>query len=154
MITRRFVLSGAGLLVLAPAISACNSVRLDVPVDSVIVTEEALAYVNTLRANTGLVPLESDARASAAARRQAENMARRGRMTHSGFRGRMRGAGVSFPAAENIAMGQPDTASAVESWASSSGHRRNMLGDYGRVGVAYARRDGGRPYWAMVLSGQ
>jgi uncharacterized protein YkwD len=153
MLTRRLFINGAGAAILAPALVACSTTRFSGSVGSKVVTQEALAYVNTLRANAGLTPFDPDSASSAAAREQAEIMARNGRMAHGNFGGRMRRNGVSLPAAENIAYGQPDTPTVIEIWANSSGHRRNMLGDYARVGVAYASRKDGRLYWAMVLSG-
>lgn len=155
MIARRALLSGAGILLMVPGIAGCTSTSapVDGAIESGIVTGEALAPVNTLRINNGLQPLLADDVLSRAARDHAETMAARGRVTHAGFRGRMRLAGVNFPAAENVAFGQPDTESAVYGWSQSTGHRRNLLDDeFGRVGVAYASGAGGRRYWAMVLS--
>ncbi|TCD16547.1 CAP domain-containing protein [Oricola cellulosilytica] len=155
MIGRRALLTGAGVLLVAPVIAGCTtrSATVDGPIESGIVTGEALAPVNTLRVNNGLQPLLADDVLSRAALDHAEAMAVQGRVTHAGFRGRMRAAGVNFPAAENLAFGQPDTESAVYGWSQSAGHRRNLLDDeFGRVGVAYASAAGGRRYWAMVLS--
>ena len=153
MISRRRFGLGATAAILALGASGCSTVSADDgPVTSSIATGAALAPVNALRAARGLPPLVADATLSAAAREHAEAMVRRGRVSHAGFRGRMRRAGVVFPAAENVAMGQPNTEAVVAAWEQSRGHRRNMLGNYKRLGVARAQRPGGRPFWAMVLA--
>lgn len=81
-------------------------------------------------------------------------MAKSGRLNHNRFRARMRSHGIAGSAAENVAMGQPNLPSVIASWQKSRGHRRNMLGNFSRVGVAVARdsASGNRPYWTMILA--
>ena len=152
MISRRVFAFGGLAACLASGVTACSTVSYDGPVTSAVTTGAALGPVNALRSENGLSPLIADANLSAAARQHAESMARRGRVSHAGFRSRMRRANVVFPAAENVAMGQSDGEAAVAAWAGSAGHRRNMLGEFTRFGVARAERPGERPYWAMVLA--
>ncbi|HXV30824.1 MAG TPA: CAP domain-containing protein [Sinorhizobium sp.] len=123
-------------------------------------TAATLGYVNGLRQGKGLSTLVSDPAASVAALHQAARMAETGKMQHNigwrdNFHDRMKGQGVTFPVAENIAMGQEAAEDAYRAWVNSSGHLKNMLGDYRGLGVAMARNSasGNRPYWAMVLSG-
>ncbi|WP_421854106.1 CAP domain-containing protein [Oricola sp.] len=154
MISRRRFVLGAAVACLASGVAACTTpiAVFEGPVTGAIATGAAIGPVNAFRAENGLSPLAADDGLSIAARQHAEFMARRGRLSHAGFRGRMRRAGAVFPAAENVAMGQTDADAAVVAWSQSAGHRRNMLGDYARVGVARAERAGGRPYWVMVLA--
>ncbi len=81
-------------------------------------------------------------------------MAKSGRLNHNRFRARLRKHGIAGAAAENVARGQSNVASVVASWQNSRGHRRNMLGNYSRAGVAVARdpSSGNRPFWTMILA--
>ncbi|HEV7307545.1 CAP domain-containing protein [Ensifer sp.] len=123
-------------------------------------TEASLGYVNKLRKGRGLTPLVPDRAASVAAMSQAARMAKSGKMQHligwnDSFYDRMKGQGVTLPAAENIAMGQDDAERAYDAWYKSPKHLENMLGNYRGLGVAVAQNaaSGNRPFWAMVLSG-
>ena len=153
MIARRALVLG-GVAMLA---SGCTSLEgpfgsVDLPAD--IVTRKALKQINALRADQGLDPVRPDRAAERAALDAARTMARRGRMEHGDFVKRVRRNGVDGGAAENIARGQPDVETVMTVWTRSSGHRKNMLGDFSGLGVAVARnpeRDN-RPYWAMVLT--
>jgi uncharacterized protein YkwD len=89
---------------------------------------------------------------------QAARMASAGKMRHNigwrdSFYDRMKGQGVTLPAAENIAVGQKDAERAYDAWYNSPKHLENMLGNYRGLGVAVAQNSssGNRPYWAMVL---
>jgi uncharacterized protein YkwD len=158
MISRRALVGGSGLIIFAPAVSGCTTISLlgsvgrSGPVESAIFTEEALAPVNTFRATSGLEPLAAGRALSGIARERARAMARRGRLNHDGVKRLIETAGVGLPAAENIATGQPDTDAVIVAWSKSAGHRRNMLGEYRQFGLGYARVEGGRPYWSMVLA--
>ena len=123
-------------------------------------TPASLALVNRLRAGRGLPPLALDAAAQRAAMDQAARMAAAGRMEHNiglgaNFLKRMKGMDVPLPAAENIAAWQKSATEAFEAWYRSPKHLENMLGAYRGLGVAVVSNptSGGRPYWAMVLSG-
>ena len=48
--------------------------------------------------------------------------------------------------AENIAKGQQSAESVMNSWKNSSGHNKNMLGNYKRIGIC---RKG--PYWGQMF---
>jgi uncharacterized protein YkwD len=50
---------------------------------------------------------------------------------------------------ENIAMGQKDAASVMDSWMKSPGHRANILNcGYKHIGIGLAYR-GKSPYWTQ-----
>ena len=157
MIERRaLLLTGASLL--AAGLTGCTSAMVTSSTGpaapATVVTAEALAPLNRLRAASGLGPVRADPALEQAATQHARAMARSGRVTHAGFRNRMRGNGIMGAAAENIASGQPSVDAVMEAWSGSRGHRTNMLGDFDRVGVALARNpaSGNRPYWTMVLA--
>jgi uncharacterized protein YkwD len=52
--------------------------------------------------------------------------------------------------AENIAWNYPPSA-VVEGWMNSSGHRRNILGNYTHIGVASCLNEKGEPYYTQVF---
>ncbi|WEX77914.1 CAP domain-containing protein [Sinorhizobium numidicum] len=160
-IRRRALLRAGGLLSLG-VLAGCTTSELLSPGEGSgsDQTEATLGYVNTLRKGRGLQTLVGDPVASVAAMYQAARMARAGKMRHDigwrdSFHDRMKGQGVTLPAAENIAMGQDDAERAYDAWLNSPKHLENMLGDYRGLGVAVAQNSasGNRPYWAMVLSG-
>ena len=80
----------------------------------------------------------------------AEQMARRGRLTHSPMRLKM---GLGYPrAAENIAWNQKPEADVMRAWMGSWGHRANILHSaMDSIGVGVA--DSGRgPYWCACFA--
>ncbi|MEM6462339.1 MAG: CAP domain-containing protein [Pseudomonadota bacterium] len=121
---------------------------------SSIVTSQALNVVNAFRSKNGRRPLKADPVLARAALDHSKAMAENGKLNHNRFRARLRSFGISGAAAENVAGGQPNLASVVAAWEKSRGHRRNMLGNYNRAGVAVARNSasGNRPYWTMILA--
>ena len=109
--------------------------------------------VNTYRRAEGLPALRRNARADAAAKEHAEDMARNGFFGHRGsdgstVGGRLRAAGCTFTAAgENIAKGWKTDDQVVAAWIASPGHQRNMLGKFRQYGVAQAG-----DVWVLVLA--
>jgi hypothetical protein len=80
------------------------------------------------------------------AQEHANDMARRDRLDHAGFKGRA----ASGARAENVAYGSASEAGALAQWRGSPRHARNMrLG--GCKGVASAQSRSGRIYWVMVI---
>ncbi|WP_377295042.1 CAP domain-containing protein [Rhizobium sp. SG2393] len=154
--SRRLLLCGAGALTLA-TIAGCATKPKGPPANGADQTATVLPLINDLRAKRGLSPLSYDPAAARAAEGQAIRMAEARKMAHligltDTFLGRMKGAGVALPAAENIAAGQQSPEAAYQAWVDSPKHLENMLGPYRGLGVALARTADGRPYWAMVLS--
>ncbi|UWR21542.1 CAP domain-containing protein [Sulfitobacter sp. S190] len=140
------------------AVSACAappsqdvvSRSLTAPSFSSSVVDQQL---NALRASRGLSTLKRSRALDRAAQMHAADMARRNFFSHKGSNGstvgrRSKMAGYDWcRVAENIAKGQPDTASVMQAWKASSGHLRNMtIRDMDNYGIA---RSG--PNWVMVL---
>ncbi len=161
LIERRGLLRATAILSLG-ALAGCTTSKVLTPESGTgsDQTAASLGYVNKLRKGKGLTELVADRAASAAAMSQAARMAKVGKMQHligwnDSFYDRMKGQGVTLPAAENIAMGQDDAERAYDAWFKSPKHLENMLGNYRGLGVAVAHNaaSGNRPFWAMVLSG-
>jgi len=103
------------------------------------VEKNIIHFTNLQREKHGLKPLEVSPNLMGSARKQGAWMARNRCMMHRGG---------SF--AENIAMGQPHSSSAVRSWMNSSGHRANILSSrHRRIGVSAYRTKGGTIYWCQ-----
>lgn len=128
----------SGLLALSLAMSACaptgvggvQRLSFGQSVDLAAVG----ARLATLRAGQGVSrPLSHSAALQAAAQAHADDMSRSGNLSHTGSNGstltaRLQSAGYSACyGAENIAVGQTNTAQVFEDWMGSSGHRRNIL---------------------------
>jgi uncharacterized protein YkwD len=94
---------------------------------------------NRERVRRGLLPLILDMRLMRSARRHNGWMARSGAFQHG-----------NAPVAENIAMGQRNSAQAMNSWMNSSGHRANILNaSYRKIGVSAYRARNGSIYWTQ-----
>ena len=106
--------------------------------------------LNDYRRAHKLPPLAYSSELAAAAQWHANDLARRNRLDHKGFRERMRV--ISSTAAENVSYGCETEDCAIRQWARSSHHRRNMLmKGVSRFGLASARSDKGRMYWVLEL---
>lgn len=126
------------------------------------IRQQMLVELNRIRSAHGLGALNLDPDLDAAAQGHADDMARRGLLSHTGSDGsdagdRILRVGYRYREyAENISQGNADVASAVQSWMNSPGHRANILlpgvRDLG-VGFAQGQPTGNYPglYWVMVL---
>jgi uncharacterized protein YkwD len=107
--------------------------------------------LNGFRREHGRHPLSYSAALAAAAYAAAHSMANRNHLDHSGFSARIADL-VSGVGAENVLWGCDTEDCAIRMWAKSSGHRANMLRrDVSMYGIASARADNGRRYWALEL---
>lgn len=138
-------------------LSGCQTFSL-LKVDGAGPGASAEEHLAAIRKGAGLPPLASDRELEKAARQQAEFMAATGKMVHTTARGRdfltrVRGQGIEVAAAENIAYGRFGLDGLFEAWVNSPGHRRNMLDPrFSRFGLASARGEGDRRYWALIVA--
>lgn len=122
------------------SVTVGNSAPVPVAPPEIHATElQLVERTNAERVRHGLSPLVLDPSLLQSARRHAAWMTRNRVLRHTG-------AAV----AENIAMGQPTTAHAVQDWMRSPGHRANILNrSYTRIGVAGYRAPDGTVYWCQ-----
>ncbi len=113
--------------------------------ESAAAEQELFRMINRDRAEAGVPELAWNEWLAQAARKHAEEMARRGRLSHQfpgepGLRDRVAATGIRFDAsAENVALG-PTTAGINHDWMLSPGHRANILDPkYNAIGVAVVR---------------
>ena len=134
-LNRRNLIAGAALG-LAAAIAGCATPPPPPqPANSRDYSAAAVASVNAIRAKKGLKPVSVDPAAAGAAVSQARRMASYRKMAHllgpgDDFKARMKGGGVSLPAAENVATGQDSLERAIDAWVKSPKHLHNMPVSY------------------------
>lgn len=113
---------------------------------------EVFALTNQARVDEGKPLLTYNAALAKAAYDHARDMHDQDYFDHTSkdgrtFSQRAKAAGYdAFPSAENIAWGQRSPAEVMDSWMTSSGHRANILGPSGEIGVGYV--DG---LWVQVF---
>ncbi|MFA5527669.1 MAG: SafA/ExsA family spore coat assembly protein [Peptostreptococcales bacterium] len=119
---------------------------------------EVIRLVNVERSKNGLKPLSENWELSRVARYKSEDMMSKGYFSHtsptygSPF-DMMRNFGIRYQTAgENIAYGQKSAAQVMEGWMNSSGHRANILNaNFTQIGVGYAVKSNGTPYWTQMF---
>jgi uncharacterized protein YkwD len=118
--------------------------------------EAILRYTNEYRRSQGKPPLQRDAAAAEQAEKHSSNMARgKTGFGHSGFKERVNAvsgaSGRVSAAAENVAYGQQDAESVVKGWIRSKQHRKNMLGNYNKIGIGVAKSRDGTLYFTQLF---
>ena len=114
--------------------------------------------VNQYRKSRNLPPLTLDSRISVQARVHSDAMAS-GQVpfSHQGFEERVRLSTKSIPfrsAAENVAYNQGFSdpgRQAVEGWIKSSGHRKNMEGNFNLTGIGVSKNARGEYYFTQIF---
>ncbi|MCC3769714.1 sigma-70 family RNA polymerase sigma factor [Streptomyces sp. UNOC14_S4] len=118
---------------------------------------QVTALVNAERAKAGCSPVTENGTLDRAAQGHSDDMAARNFFDHTNPDGK--GPGDRITAAgyrwstygENIAYGQQDPASVMDSWMHSDGHRRNILNcSFKEIGVGVNHAPGG-PRWTQVF---
>ena len=119
--------------------------------------DEVLKYTNQFRKSKGLKALEMRDDLNAIARKHSEDMAS-GRCTfgHDGYDLRVSKIKKTIKpcdgyVAENVAYGASNGKEAFDTWKNSSGHRKNMLGDYKYIGIGTARNKKGVIYYTQIF---
>ena len=117
---------------------------------------DVVTLVNSERAKAGCSALAVNAALTKAASDHSTDMATRNYFSHDtpegvDFSARITAAGYAWSGAgENIAMGQANAASVMDSWMNSSGHRANILNcGYRDIGVGVAANGAGQLYWTQ-----
>ena len=137
--TRRYITFVTALLLavglFAPAVLAGPS-------------DDLLALINTERAGAGLAALSVDRTIAAHAPRHTEEMLAAGTSYHTAD---LRGVASGWSKlGENVGRG-PTVASLHHSFMSSSGHKKNVLGDYTHIGVGTGVSEHGLVFATVVF---
>jgi uncharacterized protein YkwD len=119
--------------------------------------EDVLKYTNQFRRSEGLKALEIRDDLNAIARKHSEDMADgRCAFGHDGYDLRVSKIKKTIKPCdgyigENVAFGANNGKEAVDTWKNSSGHRKNMLGDYKYIGIGTARNKKGVIYYTQIF---
>jgi uncharacterized protein YkwD len=112
---------------------------------------------NRLRTEAKLSRLVVSVKLQAAAQRHAKDMAAQGKMAHTGSdhsepMDRIKATGYQYRrAGENIAAGRFGIERLMKGWMDSPPHKRNILGSFSQIGVAYATAVDGKRYWCVTF---
>lgn len=120
------------------------------------IREDVLKYTNDFRRSKGLPALEMKDGLNKLAQEHSSNMARgKTGFGHDGFTQRQQAAHKFLPSvnafAENVAYGATSGKEVVKGWRKSSGHRRNMLGNYKYIGIGVAKDKKGTLFYTQVF---
>ncbi|MGZ8539132.1 MAG: CAP domain-containing protein [Chitinophagaceae bacterium] len=118
---------------------------------------DVLSQTNKFRRSKGLPALVINEDLNALAQKHSANMAKgRVRFGHGGFSQReaqaKRKINPLHSFAENVAFGPTTGKQVVTMWKNSSGHRRNMLGQYKYIGIGIAKDRRGHIYYTQVFA--
>ncbi len=119
--------------------------------------EAVIRAHNRIRADAKLPALAVSRKLQAAAMLHAKDMAARKQMTHTGKDGksafdRITAEGYRYRrAGENIAAGRFSVDRLMKGWMESPHHKRNILGSFSQIGVAYATAEDGKRYWCVTF---
>jgi uncharacterized protein YkwD len=118
--------------------------------------EDVLKYTNQFRKSKGLPVLEMMNDLNAIARKHSQDMASgRRSFGHGGFKEReskMKKLIKTYhSSAENVAYGATNAKEALAIWKNSSGHRKNILGNYKYTGIGTARNRQGIIYYTQIF---
>ncbi len=118
--------------------------------------EGILANVNAYRRSKGLANLQMSGAASQQAELHSRNMATgKTAFSHDGFSQRIttisNAIGKTSAAAENIAYGSTTARQVVDGWIKSSGHRKNIEGNYNLTGIGVYSDAKGVLYFTQIF---
>jgi len=134
----------SALFVFSAAVSPTNQLANDV-----------LKYTNEYRRSKGLKELIMKDDLNSLARKHSEEMAS-GRLSfgHSGYDQRVTKVKKVYGTtimAENVAYGARDAKEVFSLWKKSTGHRKNMLGNYKYIGIGTAKTKRGVIYYTEIF---
>lgn len=115
-----------------------------------------LYYVNQYRAKHHLKPLKINASMSAEATQHSLAMAHHAvPFGHQNFNKRINRLFKEIKqcqgGSENVAYNYKDAKDVVRNWLTSSGHRRNIEGNYNLTGIGVARDNKGKLYFTQIF---
>jgi hypothetical protein len=142
-----------GILAFSSTLIISAAVSTD-PVDLEVYKREVVRLTNEERVKRGLTPLIADSDMFAASQIRAEELPRQfshTRLNNTRFYTVLDELGIEYAAcSENIAMTPFGPERVVELWMDSDGHRKNILGNYTKIGVGIAK-SADNYYWEMSL---
>lgn len=150
-----FILKGCFLLALLASYGFSQAQRLSKREER-FYQQEILKYINQYRSQRGLNALVLNDDLNTIAYSHSSGMSRGSvAFGHDGFNDRMAKArsitGNLSGFAENVAYGMQSPKEVSQDWYGSSGHRRNLLGNYLWTGIGVERDRDGYLYFTQVF---
>ncbi len=138
-----------GILSLSFLLTSFNSPKEDL-------TEDILKYTNQYRKSKGMTALTMENDLNEIASKHSKDMAKgRCAFGHAGFDERQSKAQKIIRPfsgmAENVAYGANDGREVVTLWKNSTGHRKNILGNYKYIGIGHAKDNRGVIFYTQVF---
>ena len=128
-----------------------------IPATDSDLNNEILSYTNNYRQSNSRTVLTMRDDLNGIAQKHSSDMAK-GKVPfgHTGFDDRDAKARKLLPGmtkfAENVAYGANSAKEVFTMWKNSSGHRKNMLGDYKYIGIGTATDKKGTTYFTQVFA--
>jgi uncharacterized protein YkwD len=119
--------------------------------------QSVFQQINQYRQQQGLAPLTLNSTITGQARQHSKNMANSRTLSHNGFNTRVQTISKTIAvrgAAENVAYNagfSNPAAQAVNGWLKSSGHLKNIMGNYNLTGVGVAKNSQGEFYFTQIF---
>ncbi len=127
----------------------------DLPQDNLTLNEEILSLVNEHRRSNGLNDLLPNDICDLEALTHSRNMADGSvEFGHNGSDlrfNRIEAETGAIAFGENVAWGQTDAASVMESWLESEGHRKNIEGQFTHMGIGVASSNNGPLFFTQIF---
>ena len=118
------------------------------------IEQELLGMVNNYRDSLGYSTLEFSSIAYDYANRHTDYMISKGTINHDGFTSRASDIATKVDAsavAENVAKDFPTAKATFDNWISSSGHRKNIEGDFTHTAVSIKKDSSGHYYFTQLF---
>ena len=118
------------------------------------ITEQILVLINQHRSNLGLENLSKNSTAIELAIQHTNYMINQQKISHDNFDDRaavLQNEENATGWAENVASRYPTAESVVNGWLNSSGHKRNIEGNYTKTGIAAIKDSNGHYYFTQIF---
>lgn len=122
--------------------------------EALSVAEEILQIVNAHRASIGKNTLEFNTLANDLSYEHTLYMIEQRDISHDDFderSDRLIAEEDASRTGENVAYGQRDAEAVMEAWLNSSGHRKNIEGDFTHIGIAAIKNNSGTYYYTQIF---
>ncbi|WP_375598307.1 CAP domain-containing protein [Devosia sp. Naph2] len=158
----RYTRRAALVLAASSLLSACASTIPPLPAKvsdrpEDLTRDQIIATINAVRRANGAGSWSYNPQLETAARSQARLMAQKDTLSHDlgvTLRQRVSEAGYLLAVGENVAKGYKTLPAAIEGWLASQGHRNTLLSNrFTEFGLAFARTNSGKLYWALIAGG-
>ena len=139
--------------------NSCGKEPLESPAvleteNAVPIEQELLVMVNNYRNTLGYSTLEFSSVAYVYANQHTDYMIAKGNINHDGFTSRASDISTKVDAsavAENVAKDYPTAKITFEKWVASSGHRKNIEGDFTHTAVSVKKDAAGHYYFTQLF---